>query len=248
MSTMQMYDAAYPPAHPPAWPVVAGYLGGNTPHVWSASEWAHQPARYRLPIWVRNNPGAVDAARDAAAAVSAAGRLAVPRGATIALDYETAVSADYVRAFDKVLSAAGYGVILYGSAATVRHNPSPSRGFWVAHWTGSPHQETGAGATQYDSGSSYDSSVVDAAKVPLWDTHPAPPASTAPHQLPATGPAATLAHEVWMTDGVFPADPAWNGDVPGNDYWMPASVLTYAVTLLRDLRTRIEAIEKEITK
>jgi hypothetical protein len=239
-----MYDAAYPPGHPPAWPVVAGYLGGNTPHVWSATEWAHQPARYRLPIWVRSQPGSVDPARDAAAAVSAAAKLGVPHGATIALDFETAVNGSYVKAFDKVLQAAGHGVILYGSADTVRSNPTPSRGYWEARWTGTPHQETGAYATQYSNGQAYDSSVIDLAKVPLWDSHPpAPPAGTS---AAATGPAATLEHQVWMTDGVFPVPAEWNGAAGNtNPYWTPANVLTYGITLLRDIRSRIEAIEEK---
>ena len=185
-----MYDAAYPPAHPPAWPVAAGYLGGNTPHVWSLVEWQHQPARYRLPIWVRSNPDAVNDAADAAAAAKAAKALGVPHGATIALDFETTVNAPYVQTFDETLKAAGYRVMLYGSASSVRHNPEPSGGYWVANWTGTAHMDAGAAATQWTNGTGYDSSLISSA-VPLWDTRP--PAPTPP---PPPGPAVLVARAI----------------------------------------------------
>lgn len=247
MTTSQMYDAAWPPGHPPAWPVVAGYLGGDTPHVWSVAEWDHQPARYRLPIWVRSNPGAVSAATDTAAAVSAAHKLGVPRGATIALDFETAVMPSYVAAFDKVMTAAGYGTILYGSASTVRKNPQPSRGFWIAEWTGSPHLVPGSAATQYagsrSTGGAYDSSVI-ATSVPLWDTHPpAPVASggTAHADKPPLNstPSGILAREVWNTDNVISVPQEWNGTAD-NPYWAPSSILVYAVNLLREVRDELK--------
>lgn len=189
-----MYDAAYPPGHPPAWPVVAGYLGGNTPHVWKLAEWQHQPARFRLPIWVRSNPEAVDDAHDAAAAVAAAKALGVPHGSTIALDFETAVNAPYVKTFDETLKAHGYRVMLYGSASSVRHNPEPSGGYWVANWTGHPFMDTGAGAaaTQWTNGTAYDSSLI-LTSVPLWDTRP--PKPTPP---PTPGPAALVAQAITL--------------------------------------------------
>lgn len=181
-----MYDAAYPPAHPPAWPVVAGYLGGNTPHVWTRAEWDHQPARYRLPIWVRSNPEAVDDQADAAAAVKAAKALGVPHGATIALDFEMTINAAYVRTFDETLTAAGYRTILYGSASSVTHNPAPIGGYWVAEWTGTPHMKAGAMATQWTNGQGYDSSLISTV-VRLWDTRP-----PAPKPTPPPGPAVLI--------------------------------------------------------
>lgn len=250
MTTSQMYDAAWPPGHPPAWPVAAGYLGGDTPHVWTLSEWEHQPARYRLPIWVRDNPGAVSAATDSAAAVSAAHKLGVPHGATIALDFETAVNSAYVLAFDKVLQAAGYGVILYGSLSTVRQNPEPSRGYWIADWTGTPHLVSGSAATQYagskSTGGAYDSSVI-ATSVPLWDTHPPAPTTHPGPALNADAPNTTAAgqacRQVWMTDGVIPVPQEWNGDAH-NPYWTPANTLVYAVDLLRECRDTLNTIKK----
>lgn len=249
-----MYDAAWPPGHPPAWPVVAGYLGGDTPHVWSAAEWDHQPARYRLPIWVRDNPGAASVSADSAAAVTACHKLGVPRGATIALDFETAVNAAYVTAFDHVLTAAGYGVMLYGSLSTVRQNPAPSRGYWVADWTGTPHLVSGAAATQYAGskavGGAYDSSVI-ATTVPLWDTHPAPHPPPPPHAGPTsaldengrnTSPGAQVCREVWNTDGVFSVPADWNPNGI-NPYWTPANVLTHAVNVLHTLAADVAALK-----
>lgn len=241
MTTYLMYDAAYPPGHPPAWPVVAGYLGGDTPHVWSLAEWEHQPARYRLPIWVRSNPDRVNADDDAAAAVRAAKAVGVPHGATIALDFETAVNGAYVGVFDRVMTAAGYRVMLYGSASTVRNNRRPSGGYWVADWTGHAHMDVGAEATQWTNGSAYDSSLI-LSSVPLWDSRPPAPA---PAPRPAPSPAATLTHEVWLTDGVIPVPDAWD---PGNDTWAAASILVYAVTLARELRDRLDKLAADVDK
>lgn len=236
MTTQQMYDAAYPPAHPPAYPVVAGYLGGDTPHVWTLAEWSHQPARFRLPIWVRSNPGQVDPHTDAVHALAAAHLLGVPHGSTIALDFETAIDAAYVKTFDQVLGDAGYKVMLYGSASSVRHNPQPSGGYWVANWTGTPHLETGAVATQWTNGSGYDSSLI-VSTVPLWDSHPPAPApAPTPHP---TGPAADECRKVWLTDGVIPVPDEWD---PGNDTWAAASILVYAVKLLRQIRDRLDKL------
>lgn len=233
MTTLQMYDAAYPPAHPPAWPVVAGYLGGNTPHAWKAIEWDHQPARYRLPIWVRSNPQAVNDDADAAAAVKAAKALGVPHGCTIALDFETAVNGEYVRTFDRMMQAAGYRVMLYGSASSVRHNPEPSGGYWSASWNHKPHMDTGAAATQWTNGNAYDSSLISTS-VPLWDTRP--PAPNPPAPRPATGTAADHCREVWLTDNVIRIPDDWE---PGNPYWMPASILVHIANVLHELRDRL---------
>lgn len=184
-----MYDAAYPPATPPACDVVAGYLGGDTLHVWTKAEWNSQPARYRLPIWTRSNPGsAAQGAAEGAQAVGRVGLLGMPQGAAIALDYEMAVDDPYLEAFDGVVTHAGYKTLLYGSLSTVEGNVKPSAGFWIAHYTGTPHLEHASTATQYVNdvmlGKPWDLSMVDDTLV-LWDTHPSPtPASTPTAPLP----------------------------------------------------------------
>jgi hypothetical protein len=81
---------------------------------------------------------------------------------TIALDLETAVDFDYVRMFHRVMKWAGFFVWVYGSASTVFDNPHAD-GYWVADYAGKgpfmyPH--TMVKATQYESGATYDSSLV----------------------------------------------------------------------------------------
>jgi hypothetical protein len=73
---MLIADSAYPQAsYPASWngqPIVGWgfYIGGNTPHRWSAAEVAVLKAHYRylLPIYTCSNPGSRNAAADAAAA------------------------------------------------------------------------------------------------------------------------------------------------------------------------------------
>jgi hypothetical protein len=37
---VKMFDASTPPASaPPGYRAVAGYIGGDTPHVWTGAEW-----------------------------------------------------------------------------------------------------------------------------------------------------------------------------------------------------------------
>jgi hypothetical protein len=171
MAVRRMWDAAFPPASPPAWEAVAGYIGGNTPHVWTDAEWARQKARWRLPIFTRSRGG--DPAADARHATDWLTRHRVPKGAVVALDYETRVDAGYLRAFDAAVQRAGWRVMLYGSLSTVLRNPKPSGGYWVAQWTNVPHLYPGSAATQYGGdvtlGKPWDASLV-ADSTPLWDT------------------------------------------------------------------------------
>ncbi|GAA4626852.1 hypothetical protein GCM10023196_036790 [Actinoallomurus vinaceus] len=168
-----MYDAADPPAHPPKWEVVAFYIGGDTPHVWTAEEIAAQPARYRLPIYVRSNPDSHDPHVDAAEAIAQLHAFGAPRGCAVSLDLEMAVNASYVRAFDADIVAAGYVTVEYGSLSAIFRNPRTSGGVWAAHYTGTPHLEPGSVATQWADdqllGTDYDASLIDDS-VPLWDT------------------------------------------------------------------------------
>lgn len=167
----RMHDAAWPPADPPPWEAVAGYIGGNTPHVWTDQEWAAQPARWRLPIFTRSHDG--EPVTDAAQAVSWLARHGVPKRTTLALDYETRIDPVYLGLFDAAVCLAGWRVMVYGSRRTVLQNPPPSGGYWVADWTGAPHLYPGSAATQWSGsgpfGGAYDPSLV-ADATPLWDT------------------------------------------------------------------------------
>lgn len=181
----RMYDAAYPPKSPPPWEVVAAYIGGDTPHIWTTAEWAAQPARWRLPIWTRSNPGpAAEGTLEGGVAALRARQLGTPpTGCAIALDYETAVDDPYLSAFDAAVRAAGYRTLLYGSLSTITGNSTPSGGLWIAHYTGVPHLESHSVATQYADdallGTDYDASLV-ADELVLWDTRPAPAPTPTP--------------------------------------------------------------------
>src|SRR6266540_4615399 len=175
MTLRRMWDAAYPPTSPPNWEVVAFYCGGNTPHVWTDSEIERQPARWRLPIFVRSHDG--DPLADAHTSIVWLVRHEVPCGVTLALDYETRVDATYLATFDRAVTDAGWRVMVYGSRDFVLRNPKPSGGYWVADYTGSPHLYPGSAATQWSGsgpfGGAYDPNLV-ADSTPLWDTQEAP--------------------------------------------------------------------------
>jgi hypothetical protein len=177
MALRRMFDAAYPASvlHQgvPAWEVVAGYIGGNTPHVWTDAEWdtltGKAGARFRLPIFTRSHDG--DPNADARAAVSWLRTHGVPPDCCVALDFETRVDAAYLRAFDWIVQQAGYLTMLYGSRDYVLRNPKPSGGYWVADYTGQAHLYPGSAATQWSGsgpfGGAYDPNVV-ADATPLW--------------------------------------------------------------------------------
>jgi hypothetical protein len=149
--------------------------------VWTDAEIAGQSARWRLPSYVCDNPAQRNAAADAADAVAWLRAHHVPAGSALALDYEEAIDADYVTTFDQVVRAAGWTLLLYGALDFVTQNPRPSAGYWTASWTGEPHMDAVAAATQYASdtqlGIGYDLSLVGDALV-LWDTQPAAPTPT----------------------------------------------------------------------
>lgn len=174
----QMWDAIVPNAGPSSWPIAAGYIpGGDAYRGWTDKDWASEKARFRLPIWVRSNPTtAVEGINEAHAAAAWAIKHGQPKGTCIALDLETAVDPAYVRAFNTALFQSGYLAMAYGSLSTIFGNPTTHGGFWVAHYTGQPHMESGAMATQYANYGAYDASLVND-NVSLWDT------TTHPHQV-----------------------------------------------------------------
>src|SRR5258708_14891264 len=54
---VKMFDASEPPAPAPAgYRAVAGYIGGDTPHVWTDAEWRRFARLHKLPTWVRATP------------------------------------------------------------------------------------------------------------------------------------------------------------------------------------------------
>jgi len=176
-------DSAYALSeYPTEWnglPIVGWgfYIGGNTPHVWTAAEVALLKAaphiRYLIPIFTRSVPGdAAQGQSDAAWALEAMQQLGQPKGTIVQLDYESAVDAAYEVAFDATVRADGYLMELYGSASTVVKNPEPSGGYDEAAWTGRDYAPTSTGDQFTDTGPfDLNDFRTDA---PLWDLHPAP--------------------------------------------------------------------------
>jgi hypothetical protein len=194
MPDLTFYDAAWPPDPPPATDGVCIYIGGDTPHVWTAEEIGMQPARYRLPVFVRSDPrGIAGVASDVNAALAQLAAIKAPRGILVAWDMETAADKTYVAGVYTGLSAHGYELIIYGSQSDVMGNDNPDGLYWGADWTGAPHLARGDVMTQWVSFAAYDE---DTAKPGLkfWDTQAKPPAP------PAAKAAAPSVRE-WTTAG-----------------------------------------------
>jgi hypothetical protein len=156
MPLVLMSDASSPPPAAPAGvKVVAGYIGGDTPHVWTAAEWARFGSLRKLPIFTRTNPGAVSAEADAFAALAQLWRVGAPRGVPVAWDLEGGVHVPYMTTVGEVLHWAGFRVWSYGQASTVFGNPALD-GYWPASWVtpARPYHYRHAAerATQYSGG------------------------------------------------------------------------------------------------
>ncbi len=161
-TNLNMFDASVPPLVAPAgFQIAAGYIGGDTPHVWTAAEWERFKNLHRLPIYVRSNSGTSGTA-DAFEALHRLYVLGVPHDKRMALDLETRIAPAYVHEFNDVIQWADYRLWIYGSASTVFSNP-PCNGYWVADYAGKgpfmyPHANVLA--TQWTDGPIYDSSLV----------------------------------------------------------------------------------------
>lgn len=158
-----MFDASTPPnAMPAGYNAVAGYIGGETPHVWTQGEWARFGKVKKLPIWVRSLNGTPSGYNDAWRALEMLYLLNVPKGSPVVADMEARVDVIYLNAFYKVLTWAGYQTWVYGSTSTLFRNPVCD-GWWVADPTDTPHKYPvkGQRATQYAFLGNIDASVVN---------------------------------------------------------------------------------------
>ena len=143
--------------------IIAGYIGGDTPHVWTEEDW-HRPeftGFKKLPIFVRSNAvGSVGGKADGFTALEALFTLGVPIGSAVVYDRETNEDAEGSAAFDEVLNWVGYHPIQYGSMDNIFKHPSP---WFPADPTGTPHivDRNGVEMTQYiDDQGGYDYSEV----------------------------------------------------------------------------------------
>lgn len=171
---LKLGDSSTPPA---TWPAVDGwgfYIGGDTPHVWTAAEIAAAKlhVRYLLPIFTRSNPAQASPAADAAAAIASCLALGLPPGKLVGFDLEAAVAPAYVTTVDRLITAAGWRLAIYGELATVLNNSKPSGGYWVGDWDGVDADPSWTGK-QYTDAGPYDLSEFDTPD--LWDTRPPTP-------------------------------------------------------------------------
>jgi hypothetical protein len=170
--TEMLRDAAYARNIDPGWPAVAGYYGGpRALNMWTVADWDRFKGHRKLPVWVAGLNGS----QEAVTAVRSLEFLGVPRGVWTVVDMETRADRTYVTAFGAGVQAAGYKVWVYGSASTVFGNPALD-GYWVADYAGiGPFMYDKPGmeirATQYASGTQFDSSTVKAYtynQAPWW--------------------------------------------------------------------------------
>jgi hypothetical protein len=137
VSLLHGFDAAYPPVKPyPNTQVAAGYIGGNTPHVWTLAEWLRFKDLLQLPIWTGfHEDDPVGHAKQACAAAHAHGWAphAVARR-VIALDQEV-FNWTWATAFAVECEKLGYAVMPYASLSTLLGKvPAGFLGIWTADW------------------------------------------------------------------------------------------------------------------
>lgn len=203
MGFLTFYDSAYPPANPPAnMDGVGGYIGGDTPHTWSVTDWNSQHVRYRLPIFVRSNPAGASAAADVGAALMQLRNIGAPGGILIAWDMETAADPAYIKAVYNLITKDGYKLIVYGSQSSVFGNENPDGLYWGADWTSVPGLKPGNAITQFVSFNSYDEDTASAT-LPYWDKNPPGPPNPYPTlQQGSTGTPVETAQDrlnLWRT-------------------------------------------------
>lgn len=161
--SVNMFDAAFPPAATPAgFRIVAGYIGGHTPHTWTRDEWDRYRGLKKLPIWV---PGPAvhvqeNAEADGWQILEALYNLNVPKGSAVVLDMETSEAPNFDRALEHLIMWGGYRPWVYGSKSTISQNPGSD--YWVADYTHQPHFTgiRGERACQWTDGQEYDQSLV----------------------------------------------------------------------------------------
>lgn len=165
MLLVKMADASKPHVLPKDTHIVAGYIGGDTPHVWTDKEWERFHGIKKLPIFVRSNVvGSVGGKQDGFTALEALYALKVPQGSAVVYDRETNTDRDATIAFGQILSWAHYYVFPYGSKGNLFDHPSLN-GYWVADPTGHPHMydhpRVVATQFQFDATNGFDFSEVD---------------------------------------------------------------------------------------
>lgn len=137
---LKMLDTSNPGTStlPKGYSAVAGYIGGDTPHVWTAEQWTQFKGIPKLPIYVDDfKTGYAAGQADGWDCLQKLFALGVPKRVAIAYDIETSKDSARAHGFRSVLNWAGFTVWLYGSKNTVASIPFFD--YWVADYTGKAH-------------------------------------------------------------------------------------------------------------
>lgn len=160
---VKMWDASTPDFEPPHWlKIVSGYVGGDTPHVWTSAQWARFDGIKKLPIFVTTTTGVPSAWTDAWYILQLLYRLGVPKLTAVVLDLETRIDPAYVTGVHRIIHDFGYLLWPYGSVGTLFANPVCD-GYFVATLDGiaQPVMHPGVKATQYVDRGQEDTSLVE---------------------------------------------------------------------------------------
>ena len=142
MGLYRMFDAAYPPVQPfPGCQAVAGYIGGNTPHVWTLAEWQRFAGLVQFPIWTgyQRTNGAADGQAAAQLMHQLGWNPGSPYRRAVILDMEDEPNGAYGDGFGSAVWAAGYQTFVYEDLARLLAGGNPPKeGYLVADWTNVP--------------------------------------------------------------------------------------------------------------
>lgn len=149
---------------------VAGYIGGDTEHVWTRDQWAQFRHVPKLPIYVDDNKtGRAAGVADGWDCLPRLMAIGVPAGKGFAVAYDIETSKDAQRAygFASVLNWAGFVVWLYGSRSTVETIPFSD--YWIADFTDVSHWPLrSARACQYQPNVTINGITWDISCIRLW--------------------------------------------------------------------------------
>ena len=141
MGLFRAFDASRPPASAPAGvQAVLGYLGGNTPHVWTLEEWRRFGHLRQAGLWTvdfrqAGRPQGVAAAQ----AARALGWYAHARHRRVIwFDAETIVQVDVMAAACEGAAELGYLPGIYGSQSTVVAYEVLDHPLLIANWNDMP--------------------------------------------------------------------------------------------------------------
>lgn len=155
---------------PKGYSAVAGYIGGDTGHVWTPEQWANFRGVPKLPIYVDDfKTGRAAGESDGWDCVQKLYALGVTRGSVVAYDIEVSKDAQRAYGFTSVLNYCGFVVWLYGSRSTLLTIPFSD--YWVADYLipARPHWPVRAARScQFAANVSVDGISWDVSCIRLW--------------------------------------------------------------------------------